>query len=94
MEHAMNLHDTALIFAGSLGMIVAIIHGTLMDRLMVQPALKSAPLNRASMRLLPLLMQFSTVCWFTGGLALIAAPIWFDGSARLTTSVFAGGFYL
>ncbi len=90
----MNLHDTALIFAGSLGMIVAIIHGTLMDRLMVQPALKSAPLNRASMRLLPLLMQFSTVCWFTGGLALIAAPIWFDGSARLTTSVFAGGFYL
>jgi hypothetical protein len=90
----MNWHDTALIAAGNIGMIVAIIHGVLLDRMMVQPALEAAPLNRTSKRLFPVLMQFSTICWFTGGIALIAAPFWFDTSARLTTAIFVGCFYI
>jgi len=94
MEKVMNLHDTALIIAGSIGMIVALIHGTLIDRMIVQPALEGALLNNASKRLLPLLMQFSTVCWFAGGIALIAAPFWFDASARITTALFVGGYYI
>lgn len=90
----MSMQDTALIIAGSIGISVSIIHGTLMDSMMVQPALKAATLNKVSQRLLPILMQFSTVCWFIGGIALIAAPFWFDGSARLTTAVFVGSFYI
>ncbi len=88
------MNDIALITAGSIGVLVAIIHGVLLHRLMVQPALETAPLTKISQRLLPLLMQFSTICWFIGGIALIAAPFWFDPSARLTTAFFVGGFYI
>ncbi|MBL4749795.1 MAG: hypothetical protein JKX71_04290 [Amylibacter sp.] len=90
----MNWYDIALMAAGSIGILVSIIHGTLMNSMMVQPALKAAALNKVSRRLLPVLMQFSTVCWFVGGIALIAAPFWFDASARLTTAIFVGSFYI
>ena len=62
--------------------------------IMIQPKLEEAPLTKTSQRLLPLLMQFSTICWFIGGIALITDPIWFDHSARLTTAIFVGGFYV
>ena len=43
---------------------------------------------------MPLLLHFSTIVWFLGGLALIAAAIWFDRDARLATGLFVGSTYL
>jgi hypothetical protein len=45
-------------------------------------------------RLVPLLLYFSTLVWFAGGLALIAAASVFSPDARLATSLFVGGTYL
>jgi len=42
----------------------------------------------------PLLLHFSTIVWFLGGLALIATAIWFDRDARLATGLFVGSAYL
>ena len=43
---------------------------------------------------MPLLLHFSTISWFLGGLALIAAARWLEGDARLATAVFVGSLYL
>ena len=45
-------------------------------------------------RLVPLLLHFSTISWFLGGLALIAAANWFKQDARLATGLFVGSLYL
>jgi hypothetical protein len=45
-------------------------------------------------RLVPLLLHFSTISWFLGGFALIAAAIWFGQDARLTTGLFVGSLYV
>jgi hypothetical protein len=42
----------------------------------------------------PLLLHFSTISWFLGGLALIAAAKWFEQDARLATGLFVGSLYL
>src|SRR5262245_45432333 len=45
-------------------------------------------------RLVPLLLHFSTISWFLGGLALIAAAVWFEQNAKLATGLFVGSLYL
>jgi hypothetical protein len=45
-------------------------------------------------RMVPLALHFSTIVWFLGGLALIAAALWFDRDARLATGLFVGSTYL
>jgi hypothetical protein len=93
----MNWQDAALASAGVIGSVVALVHGILTQRLMVRPFEElsradkriSAPIRR----LVPLLLHFSTVSWFLGGLALIAAAIWFGQEARLTTGLFVGSLY-
>jgi hypothetical protein len=47
-----------------------------------------------SPRIVPGLLQFSTFNWFLGGLALIAAAIWFEQGARLATGLLVGSSYL
>ena len=94
----MNWQNAALGLAGVIGSGTAVIHGILTQRLMVRPieALfladkrTSAPIRR----LVPLLLHFSTIVWFLGGLALIAAALWFDRDARLATGLFVGSTYL
>ena len=88
----------ALICAGVIGSGVAIVHGVLTQRLMVAPidALfrqdgRTAPAIR---RLVPLLLHLSTVSWFLGGLALMAAALWFSEDARLATAWLVGSLYL
>jgi hypothetical protein len=44
-------------------------------------------------RLVPMLLHFSTVSWFIGGLALIAAATWFEQEARFATGLFVGSLY-
>jgi hypothetical protein len=94
----MNWQDAALGMAGVIGCCVAVGHGILVQRLMVRPIEEtfsaekrvSGPIRR----IVPLLLHFSTVSWFLGGLALIAAAIWLKGDARLATGLFVGSLYV
>ena len=94
----MDWHDAALSTAGVIGCGVAIVHGVLTQRLMVTPIREFYAENRrtpASIRkLVPLLLHFSTISWFFGGLALIVAASWFERDVRLATGLFVGSHYL
>jgi hypothetical protein len=94
----MNWQSTALTIAGVIGSGVAVIHGMLVQRLMVKPfeefALADGRISAPVRRLVPLLLHFSTISWFLGGLALIAAATWLEQDARFATSVFVGSLYL
>jgi len=94
----MNLRDAALGMAGVIGCCVAVLHGILTQRLMVRPLeeffLTDKRTAASVRRLVPLLLHFSTISWFLGGLALIAAANWFEHDARLATGLFVGSLYL
>src|SRR5262249_30038985 len=95
---SMDWRDAALGMAGGIGSGVAVRHGGLGQRLIGRPV-EGAPLaderiGAAIRRLVPLLLHFSTVSWFLGGLALIAAANWFERGARLATGLCVGGLYL
>jgi hypothetical protein len=94
----MNWQNAALAMAGVIGSGVAVVHGILVQRLMVKPfeefALADERIGVSIRRLVPLLLHFSTISWFLGGLALIAAARWLERDARLATGVFVGSLYL
>jgi hypothetical protein len=94
----MTWQDTFLALAGLIGGGTAIVHGVLIQRLVVRPveaSFGSEPRTpKAIRRLVPLLMQFSTFAWLLGGLALIAAAGWLNPQARLVTGLLVGSFYL
>jgi hypothetical protein len=90
----MDWQDAALGMAGVIGSCVAVVHGMLVQRLMVRPFLADRRTTAPIRRLVPLLLHFSTISWLLGGLALIAAAIWFRHDARLATGLFVGGLYL
>jgi len=87
----MNGPDIALTAAGALGAGVAVVHGVVMQRYIVDPIEAwfgaGARMNTASKNLLPILLHLTTMYWFVGGVALIAAALWFDQSAKLTTAI-------
>jgi hypothetical protein len=90
--------DIALIAAGVLGAGVAVAHGFIMQRYMVAPIEQwfgsGAPVNAASKKLTPILLHLTTVYWLAGGLALIAAALWFDQAARTATAGCVAFLYL
>ena len=94
----MNWHDAALAMAGLIGSCVAVVHGILVQRLMVGPfealSLGDKRISAPIKRLVPLLLHFSTVSWLLGGFALIAAATWFRHDAKLATGLFVGSLYL
>jgi hypothetical protein len=94
----MNWQNAALAMAGVIGSGVAVVHGILVQQLMVKPfeefALADGRIGISIRRLVPLLLHFSTISWFLGGLALIAAARWLEGDARLATGIFVGSLYL
>lgn len=94
----MNWQSAALGMAGVIGSGVAVVHGILTQRLMVRPfeafLLADRRTSASIGRLVPLLLHFSTIVWFLGGLALIAAASWFGQDARLATGLFVGSTYL
>ena len=94
----MNWHDAALAMAGVIGSCVAVVHGILTQRLMVGPfeelSLADKRISAPIRRLVPLLLHFSTVSWFLGGFALIAAATWLGHDAKLATGLFVGSLYL
>lgn len=93
----MEWQDAALIAAGIIGSGVAVVHCLLTQRLMVRPiAAAVGPdrrMPRSVKRLLPILLHFSTVAWFLGGLVLIAAA-WFSPPVKLAAGLFIGSLYL
>jgi hypothetical protein len=89
--------DAALGLAGVIGSSVAVIHGILVQRLMVKPFdgyARASSLPGSVRRLVPLLLHFSTVSWFFGGLALLAACAWFEQGTRAATGFFVGSLFL
>ena len=94
----MNWQDAALGMAGVIGCCVAVFHGILVQRLMVRPLegffLTDKRTASSVKKLVPLLLHFSTISWFLGGVALIAAANWFEQGARLAIGLFVGSLYL
>lgn len=86
----MSKTDWVFIAAGSLGCIVAVVHGVILHKKMVGPILTEMKLAESLRRLIPLLLHFSTVFWFLGGLALIATPMYPNDYVVLTTAAFVG----
>jgi hypothetical protein len=94
----MNWHDAALGMAGVAGCRVAVFHAVLVQQLMVRPFeeffLTDKRTSASVRRLVPLLLHFSTISWFLGGLALIAAASCFKQDAKLATGLCVGCLYL
>jgi hypothetical protein len=92
----MNTHDVALVLAGVIGSGVALMHGALTQRLMVEPFHRLADSSVAApiRRIVPALLHFSTFNWFIGGIALIAAALFFQRQARIATGLLVGSSYL
>lgn len=92
----MHWQNAALVAAGLIGASVAVFHGVLVQRLMVRPIdelARERRLRGPASRLVAPLLQFSTVVWFGGGLALAAAPL-MHREARLAVCVMIGATYL
>lgn len=93
----MPWHNLALGVAGLIGAVVAIMHGVIVQRLMVEPLSQRAavdpPISPVVRRLISPLLHFSTVVWFAGGIALIFATS-LDYQARLCIGLLVGGAYL
>src|SRR5437899_11017875 len=93
----MNLQSVALGMAGVIGSCVAVFHGILVQRLMVRPFEEffvaderiAAPIRR----IVPLLLHFSTISCFLGGLGLIASANWLEQDARFSTGLSVGRLY-
>jgi hypothetical protein len=94
----MTWQNAALGLAGAIAAGTAVVHGILTQRLMVGPieALFEGDgrVSATIRRVVPLALHFSTVVWFLGGLALIAAALWFDQDARRATGLLVGGTFL
>jgi len=94
----MDWPDYSLLASGVIGSGVAVVHGMLVQRLMVAAFAELSGTDKrlrgAIGRLVPLLLHFSTIAWFLGGLVLIAAAVWLEGDARLVTALFVGGLFL
>jgi uncharacterized membrane protein YjjB (DUF3815 family) len=90
--------DVALETAGVIGSCVAVVHGVLIQRLMVRPieAFFLADKRSAASirRLVPGILHFSTFNWLLGGLALIAVANGLAPNARLATALLVGSSYL
>jgi hypothetical protein len=95
----MNWQNAALAMAGVIGSGTAVVHGILVQRLIVEPfkelTLADGRMDAPVRRLVPLLLHFSTISWFLGGLTLIAAAAgWLERDARFATGIFVGSLYL
>ncbi len=94
----MEWQDAALAAAGVIGSGVAVVHGLLVQRLMVRPFAELSAGDRRfsgpTSRLIPLLLHFSTIGWFLGGLVLVAAAIWFGEEAKRAAGLFVGSLFL
>jgi hypothetical protein len=89
----MDTYSWALVAAGCIGSFIAVFHGIVTQKTMIKPILEQTDFPESTARLVPLLLHFSTLCWFFGGAALIATPFIRDTSTVLTVAAFVGVFY-
>ena len=90
------MNNTLLITAGIIGVSVSVFHGVLLQKLMIKPLMQSSygqALPVQTRRLIPLLLHFSTLFWFLGGVCLIVAPYFFSDTERFVISVAVGSLY-
>jgi hypothetical protein len=94
----MTYHDVALGLAGTIGGLVAIIHGYLTERYLARPIgqILAAEGSTATpiRKLVPVLFHYSTTTWFVGGVALVVASTWSEPQSRLTLAAVVGATYL
>ena len=90
----MTSYEWVLVAAGSVGCLVAVFHGFVMQKKMIPPILSTIRLPETTHRLVPLLLHFSTLCWFLGGVALIGVTLLASTPVVLTTAAFVGVFYI
>ena len=90
--------DIALIVAGAIGSVVAVIHAVLVRRLMTKPfanVLRHDESFAPSIeRLVPMLLDYSGFSWFISGCVLIASVLWLGAEARLVAAILAGSAFL
>lgn len=94
----MDCYRIALVVSGVIGGGTALIHGILLQRMVIWPtealfaadSRVSAPMRRLATSLL----HFTTFNWLISGLALIAAAVWLDQQERLVIGIFAGSSFL
>lgn len=93
----MSWHNVSLQLAGLIGAVVAVVHGIIVQRLIVVPFQRAGSADRlfspVVQRLVPPLIHFSTVVWFAGGVALVLATQ-LDPAARLSISLMVGTTFL
>jgi hypothetical protein len=92
-----GIQNAALGLAGVIGSGTAVVHGILTQRLMVKPIEVFLSDNKVSApigRLVPVLLHLSTVSWFFGGLALIAAALWCGNDTKVAIGLSVGSLYL
>lgn len=87
------MKDVMLLVAGGMGMVIALVHGYIGETKVVRPV--QATTDTAK-RVLQAIMFLSAVYWFFAGLALAAAPVYFEGApktaiAYIVASIFASG---
>jgi hypothetical protein len=94
----MNGPDIALIAAGILGAGIAVVHGVVMQRYIVSPIEEwfgaGSRMNTAAKSLVPILLNLTSVYWLVGGVALIAAALWFNEDAKFATAACVAFLYL
>ena len=92
----MDWHDGALVLAGVIGSGVAIVHGVLVRRRMIEPLqdLAATRISRSRRIMMAGLLHFSTFNWFVGGLALLGCAFAGGTEAKLATGLLVGSSYL
>lgn len=88
-----------MLFAGGIvGGVVALIHGVVMDRVIVRPidrALSAGVrMNAGARGLITPLLQYSTFAWLIGGLAVMAVALTMGAEVRVAIGLLVGSSYL
>lgn len=89
--------DWALAVAGMIGLVTALVHSVLVQRLMVAPlnaVVANQPNISAAIKgLIAPLLQFSGFAWGLGGIALILVALGAAQETRLAIGLFVGALY-
>jgi len=94
----MDWNSIALTAAGVIGGGTAVIHGVVMQRIIIRPIeadfAANGRISGTLQKLIALLLHVSTFNWLLSGIALIAAAIWFEQDVRLVVGLLAGSSFL
>ena len=92
------MENFALSLAGLIGAATAIVHGILIDRLMVKPIGRRLAVDAGTSmtirRIVPPLLHYSTYSWLVGGIALVIAANIAGAETRLAIGLLVGSMFL